>query len=155
MIHRIPKPKSKSLAQIVKEINQRSFFDLERFGDEVQVALGLKNPELLVTNERVEKVFYQLQQMVKFPDSTQFVAYIQEPSKQEPNRLAIFMVTSPHPKDNARSVISFNAVEYEQWREIEQSYRHYAGMSDPIRPIFAQTLRRHLQQVKNLEELNA
>lgn len=120
----------------------------------MEIALGLKNPELLVKDSRVEKVFYQLQSLISFPDSTKFAAYVQEPSPKESRRLAIFMITSDHPNDKGRSVISFNAVDYDRWVEIEKSYRHYANFTDPIRPIFAQTLRRHMQQVKNLEELN-
>lgn len=124
------------------------------YEEPMQVALGLKNPELLVPNSRVEKVFYQLQTLSNIPSSTKFAAYIQEPSENEPQRLAIFLITSDHPNDSSRSVISFNAIEYSKWVEIEKSYRHYAGMSDPIRPIFAQTLHRHMQQVKNLSELS-
>lgn len=122
--------------------------------DTMQIALGIKNPDLLVPNERVEKVFYQLQSLQDIPSSTKFAAYVQEPTEREPQRLAIFLITSDHPNDSSRSVISFNAVEYSRWVEIEKSYRHYAGLADPIRPIFAQTLRRHMQQVKNLMELS-
>jgi hypothetical protein len=120
---------------------------------DMKLAIGLKNPEPLVKEERVEKVFYQLQMVTTFPNDTTFTAYIQEPSDEEPRRLAVFLVTSEHPRDRLKKVYTFNPIEYETWREIEKSYRHYAGLSDPIRPIFAGTLRRHLEKVRNLKEL--
>lgn len=119
----------------------------------MQLAIGLSNPEPLVKEERVEKVFYQLQQINTYPNGTQFVAYIQEPSDREPKRWAIFMIRSEHPRDRLKSIYTFNPIDYETWVEIEKSYRHYAAMSDPIRPIFAGTLRRHMEQVRNLKEL--
>lgn len=119
----------------------------------MKLALGLVSPELLVKDERVEKVFYSLQQMIKLPDGTSFVAYIQEPTDEEPTRLAVFMVTSAHPKYKGRSLITVTSIKYDDWRRVESSYRHYAGLSDPIRPIFAGTLRRHMVQYNNIKEL--
>ena len=120
---------------------------------EVKLALGIKNPDPLVKEERIEKCFYQLQQINTYPNGTQFAAYIQDPSDEEPKRLAVFMIRSEHPKNPLKSVITFNPIEYDTWVEIEKSYRHYAGLSDPIRPIFAGTLRRHMEQITNLKEL--
>lgn len=120
---------------------------------EMKLAIGLSNPDPLVKEARIEKVFYQLQQVNTYPNGTQFAAYVQEPSDEEPRRLAVFMVRSEHPKDTKKSIYTFNPIDYDTWREIEAQHRHYAGLSDPIRPIFAGTLRRHLNQVKNLKEL--
>ena len=120
---------------------------------EMKLAIGLENPEPLVKEARIEKVFYQLQQINSYPNGTMFAAYIQEPSDEEPRRYAIFMIRSEHPKDITKSIYTFNPIDYETWTEIERSYRHYAGLSDPIRPIFAGTLRRHMDQIRNLKEL--
>lgn len=121
--------------------------------EEVRLAVGLSNPESLVKEDRIERVFYQLQQMNAYPNGTQFTAYIQDPTDEEPRRYAIFMIRSEHPRDVMKSIYTFNPIEYETWKELERSYRHYAGLSDPIRPIFAGTLRRHLDQVRNLKDL--
>lgn len=122
--------------------------------EELKVALGLSNPEPLVKAERVERVFYQLQQVIDYPDRMKFAAYIQEPTDEEPDRLAIFLVTSVHPRNKERTLITITPIKHDVWREIEQSYRHYANLSDPIRPIFAGTVRRHMAQYRNLKEVN-
>lgn len=119
-----------------------------------QVALGLSNPEPLVPDKRVERVFYQLQAVSFFPLNTKFATYIQEPTEKEPRRLAVFMVETPHPKNKKKSLITVNPIDYETWVEIEKSYRHYANLSDPIRPIFAGTFKRHMKHWKNLNEVS-
>lgn len=125
------------------------------------VGIGAKDSEILVKNERVERVFYQLQKLKDFPEDTQFVTFIQEPSEKEPRRLAVFAVITPHPKKDIRAVarpqiITMTAMPYERWVEMEKQHRHYAGLSDPVRPIFAGVLRRHLnkynQIVQNIQE---
>lgn len=123
-----------------------------------EIALGGEG-EPLVGDARVERVFWQLQKLRDFPDGTQFLTLIQEPNTKEPRRLAIFLVLSPHPKRNARAitphnVITMTAMPYERWKEMEANHRHYAGLTDPIRPIFAGILRRHLKHYNNLKELD-
>lgn len=121
------------------------------------VALGAKDVEPLVPDRRVEKVFYQLQQFRNLPDDTHFATYIQEPSEKEPRRLAIFAVVTPHPRKEKRAatrpnVVTLSAMPYERFAEMEKMHRHYAGLSDPIRPIFAGVLRRHLKHYETLKQ---
>lgn len=123
-----------------------------------EVALG-KGGENVVTDARVERVFWQLQKLRNLPDGTEFATVVQEPNEKEKRRLAIFLVLSPHPKRSARAltahnVVTLTAMPYERWQEMEKMHRHYAGLSDPIRPIFAGILRRHLKHYKNLKELD-
>jgi hypothetical protein len=122
-----------------------------------QVAVGAKDTEALVSNRRVERVFFGLQKVVTFPEDTQFATYIQEPSEKEPRRLAVFLVMTPHPRKDKRAVarpnvVTMSAMPYEQFQEMEMQHRHYAGLSDPIRPIFAGVLRRHLKHYKTLKQ---
>lgn len=123
-----------------------------------EVALGSKMDPLIGDN-RVEAVFCQLQKLKTFPDDTAFTTAIAEPNDKEPRRLALFVVTSKHPRQNKRAIsaqqlITVTAMPYEKWVEKEKEYRHYAGLSDPIRPIFAGLLRRHINHYNNLRELN-
>lgn len=120
------------------------------------VALGQSN-EPLVSDARVERVFYQLQKLVNFPEDTQFATFIQEPSQKESRRLAVFTVVTPHPSKDKRAamrpnVVTLSAIPYSKWREMEKKHRHYAGLSDPLRPILAGLLRRHLQHYAQLKQ---
>lgn len=126
-----------------------------------QVSLGGKDSEPVVPDRRVEKVFYQLQSKVKLPDDTQFATFVQEPNSREDTRLAVFLVMTPHPRKNLRAVqrpniVTVTAIPLSRFKELEAQHRHYAGLTDPIRPIFAGVLRRHLkhyEQIKqNIEE---
>lgn len=119
------------------------------------------NPEAeaLVNDARMEKVFYGLQRLVEYPAGLSMVATIQEPTDRTPERHAVFMVISPHPKKNKRAltdpnIITVTAMTFTRWQEMNFQHRHYAGLSDPLRPVMAGVLRRHMQQIKNLEELN-
>jgi hypothetical protein len=118
----------------------------------MQVAVGIDG-ETLVKDDRLEKVFYTLQRLVKYPDGLQFRTQMQEPSEQEKRRLAVFMVLSPHPRQKNERLITMAATTYENWQETNRQYRHYAGLADPLRPIFAGLLRQHLMQRENLEAL--
>lgn len=123
-----------------------------------EVALG-KAGDAVVSNERVERVFYQLQKLRAFPDDTQFLTVIQEPTEKEQRRLAVFLIMSPHPKRDKRAitphnVVTLTAMPLERWREMEKDHRHYAGLTDPVRPVFAGILRRHLKHYQNLKELD-
>ena len=114
--------------------------------------------EALVKDDRVERVFYQLQKLRDFPPGTEFATVLQEPTEREPRRLAVFTVISDHPRQTKRAItpkqiITATAMTYERWVEQEKRHRHYAGLSDPIRPIFAGLLRRHLKHYNNLREL--
>ena len=118
----------------------------------MQVALGVYG-EPLVKDERLGQVFYTLQRLVDYPDGLQFLTQMQEPSPNEQTRLAVFMVLSPHPRQKEERLITAAATTYAQWQEINREYRHYAGLADPLRPIFAGLLRQHLQHRENLEAL--
>lgn len=121
------------------------------------IALG-KDAEPLVDDLRVERVFWQLQRLTDFEKGTEFATFIQEPNENESRRLAVFMVTSDHPRKNARAltenpkIITMTAMPYETWKEANKTYRHYANLTDPIRPIFAGVLRRHLAHLRSLKE---
>lgn len=126
-----------------------------------QIALGRQHEEL-VSDARVERVFYALQKLKEFPENTQFATFVQEPNEKEKRRLAGFVITTPHPRKDKRAmvrpnIVTMSAMPYERWQEMERQHRHYAGLTDPIRPIFAGLLRRHLkhfEQVKqNVEEM--
>jgi hypothetical protein len=121
-----------------------------------QIALG-KESEPLVADLRVERVFWHLQRLTDFAEGTEFATFIQEPSAREPRRLAVFMVLSEHPRKDPRAltvpkIITATAMTYDQWKEQDKTYRHYANLTDPIRPIFAGVLRRHLAHLKSLNE---
>lgn len=118
----------------------------------MEIAIG-NFGEPLVPDSRLERVFYLLQRLVKFPDDCQFVTQLQEPSPNEQRPLAVFMVTSPHPRQKGQKLITAAAVAYSQWKELEREHRHYAGLADPLRPIFAGLLRQHLTARENLEAL--
>ncbi len=132
-----------------------------------KVALGPYG-EPLVNNVRLDKVFVHLSRLVKqYPSSLRFATQLQDaiPSpdpatiKGQPET-AVFMVISDHPKagqgpyPEGHVMISLGSMPYTQWREIDKEYKHYASLSDPLRPIFAKLLRDHLDTRKNLEELN-
>ena len=120
----------------------------------------------LVTDERLERVFYKLQSLRDFPDGIEFATKRQEPIEdigdgRRQGAVAVFIVTSPHPSRgrgrvlSARKLISVASMPYERWLDAERTYRHYAGMTDPLRPIFAGLLRQHLTKRENLEAIDA
>lgn len=130
------------------------------------VALGPKG-EKLVSDNRLERVFYHLQKLVNFPTGLEFATQLQEPLEAGGNtqgRLAVFFITSPHPRYKAykknsvlggpEQLISIAQMPYEKWQEADRTFRHYANMTDPIRSIFAGLLRRHLAKFHALDELN-
>lgn len=117
------------------------------------------NGEPLVSDARLEKVFYQFQQFREYPQGTAFATFIQEPNEKEKRRLAVFMVVSDHPRKvpraiTPRQVITMSAMPLERWREQEKQHKHYAKMVDPIRPIFAGLLRRHMKHYDGLKDLD-
>jgi hypothetical protein len=128
-----------------------------------EIALG-QSAEPLVSDSRLEKIFYTMQKVVtwKLPDDTFFATFIQEPNEREKVRQAVFLVTSPHPRRKTEAmrraktepkVVTLSSMPFERWREMEKEHKHYAFLTDPLRPIFAGILRRHLAHMKNLEEL--
>lgn len=121
--------------------------------------------EPLVPDYRLEKVFFLLQKLAAFPDGLQFLTQRQEPLKHDDSNfaqeaLALFFVKSPHPSaskivtSTPAMLISLANMPYSQWEEANKAYRHYANLTDPLRPIFAGLLRRHLDHRKNLMEIN-
>lgn len=121
-----------------------------------KIALGQEG-EPLVPDSRIERVFYGLQKLVDFPEDTQFATIIQEPNEKESRRLAVFLIMTPHPRKDKRAavrpnVVTMSALPYERWKDQEQNHRHYAGLTDPLRPIFAGLLRRHLRHYKQLKQ---
>jgi len=126
------------------------------------VALGPYG-DPLVHDVRLERVFYQLQRLVKFDDFIEFATQLQEPVEGEgggsQGAIAVFMVISPHPRKNKlalspHQLISVAQMPYENWVEADKEFRHYANLTDPLRPIFAGLLRQHLQKREALQELN-
>lgn len=124
-----------------------------------QIGLGaLEEP--LVENSRLERIFYSMQQLVTMPDGTEFATFIQDPNEREETRMAVFLVTSPHPRANTPAMkrakipprlVTVSAMPHDRWREMEKDHRHYAFLTDPLRPIFAGLLRRHMSHIKNME----
>jgi len=120
--------------------------------------------EPLVSDKRLEQVFDRLTKLAdKPPEGLSFLTKRQD-EKQAPDgttqgALAVFIVTSPHPSQDKRLVItpsmliSIATMPYQQWVEANKEYRHYANLTDPLRPIFAGLLRQHLTHRENLESL--
>ncbi len=128
----------------------------------MKVQVGAEG-DVLVSNSRLEQVFYALQKLTPYPDGLEFRTVRQEAveSKTEPQpALAVFYVTSPHPRvykralDVVPTLISIASMPYDQWMSANREWRHYAHLSDPLRPIFAGLLRQHLEKRHNLESLN-
>lgn len=124
----------------------------------------VEDGDSLVEDARLERVFYLLQRLVSFPDGLGFVAKRQEPlERNEDNPAqpaqAVFVITSPHPKANAARVlsphqlVSIASMPYSRWVEANKEYKHYAGLTDPLRPIFAGLLKRHLEKHENLKAI--
>lgn len=128
----------------------------------VKVALG-KYGEPLVKDARLEKVFYQLQRLVKFPEGMQFTTQRQEPIESKNDEipdqpaLAVFIVTSPHPKAGKKGypplITTVSQMRFTKWVEANKEYRHYAFLTDPLRPIFAGLVRQHLERYNNLKDI--
>jgi hypothetical protein len=136
-----------------------------------KVALG-PHGEPLVNDVRLDKVYLHLSRLVKFPDGLGFATQLQEaiPSldpereKGQPE-IAVFIVTSPHPKAGEKGsegqyvyhpdhkLITVGSMPYKLWKEANDEFRHYAGLADPLRPIFAGLLRQHLEKRDGYEEL--
>lgn len=136
-----------------------------------KVALGPFG-EQLVSDARLDKVWLHLSRLVDFPSGLRFATQRQEPiPSPEPGKvkgqeaLAVFYVYSDHPKAGKKDgegkiiypyghlLITVAGQTYSQWKTADSEYRHYAGLADPLRPIFAGLLRQHLEKRKNLEEL--
>ena len=126
-----------------------------------KIQLGSEG-ESLVRDHRLQKVFWALGRLVEMPENMEFLTQRQEPVEVDgamQDAVAIFYVISPHPSHNNSKVItpakliSVATMPYEQWASANQEYRHYAGLADPLRPIFAGLLRQHMTHRKNLEEL--
>jgi hypothetical protein len=130
-----------------------------------KVALGPYG-EPLVNDFRLDKVYVHLSRLVKFPPELQFATQLQEaiPSpdpetiKGQPE-VAVFMIISPHPKAGTapyaknQMITTVASMKYTDWKEANDEYRHYAGLADPLRPIFAGMLRQHMAKLKDFEEL--
>jgi hypothetical protein len=136
-----------------------------------KVAIGTDG-ETLVNDVRLDKVYLHLSRLVKFPDELGFATQFQDaiPSP-DPERLkgqpeiAVFYVTSPHPKAGkpdkngliaypvGHKLVTVGSMPFAQWREHEAEWRHYAGLADPLRPIFAGLLRQHMQHREGLEAI--
>ncbi len=119
--------------------------------------------EPLVSDGRLERAFYSLQKLSEFPDGIEFLTVRQEAIESEEGiqpPLALFYITSPHPRPNKRvldvkpTIISIAEMPYDKWLGANREWHHYAHLSDPIRPIFAGLLRQHLDKRHNLESLN-
>lgn len=131
-----------------------------------KVALGQSNTEPVVHNVRLDRVYVHLSRLVKFPDELHFATQIQEaiPPKagDDPGQppLAVFYVTSPHPKAGSKPypaghlLFSVAAMPLSQWHEADKEFRHFAKLSDPLRPIFAGLVRKHLAARMSMEELD-
>jgi len=127
------------------------------------VALG-KYGDALVSNQRLERVFFNLQKLVTFPAGLEFATQLQEPLEKgevSQGRIAVFYITSPHPRygkykvvGGPEKLVSVAQMPFAKWKEADRTFRHYANMTDPIRPIFAGLLRRHLEKYHALDELN-
>lgn len=128
----------------------------------MKVQVGAEG-DTLVSDGRLEQVFYGLQRLTPFPDDLTFRTVKQEAVESGTEKqpaLAVFYVTSPHPRVNKRAldvkptIISIASMPYDQWMNANREWRHYAHLSDPLRPIFAGLLRQHLEKRRNLENLN-
>lgn len=118
--------------------------------------------EPLVKDERVQKILWALGRLVELPEQIEFATQRQEPvevdGKTQP-AVAIFYVISPHPKKGEVRVttpsklVSIATMPFSQWVTANKEYRHYANLTDPLRPIFAGLLRQHLNHRQNLVEL--
>jgi hypothetical protein len=136
-----------------------------------KIALGPFG-EPLVSDLRLDKVWVHLSRLTDYPSGLRFATQLQEPIvSPDPGVIkgqeayAVFMVYSPHPKRGEKDshgaliypedhqLITVGGHPYTQWKEINAEYRHYAGLSDPLRTIFAGLLRQHLAKRKELEEL--
>jgi hypothetical protein len=122
----------------------------------------------IVSDQRLDKVWSHLSRLVKFPEELDFATKIQDPvsgedplQKEQP-AMAVFIVTSPHPKagkegsvyKKGHMLFTVGTMTLHQWRNADLEYRHYANLADPLRPIFAGLVRQHLQKRKELEALD-
>jgi hypothetical protein len=116
----------------------------------------------LVRDGRVQKVLWALSRLVEVPEGLEFLTVRQDPveidGKMQP-AIAIFYVISPHPLDGKivtkGPLISIATMPFQKWVTANKEYRHYANLSDPLRPIFAGLLRQHLAHRKSLEEMKS
>lgn len=127
----------------------------------------LADSDTLVSDERLGKVFNVLSRLVgaRIPDGLGFRTQRQEPVENADGMghtqpaMAVFIIQSPHPGAKKNRVIvpalltSVATCPWDQWVEANKEYRHYANLTDPLRPIFAGLLREHLSHRENLEAL--
>lgn len=127
----------------------------------------LADSETLVSDARLEKVFNILSRLVgaRIPDNMGFRTQRQEPVENVDGlgttqpAMAVFIIQSPHPGAKKNRIItpalltSVATLPWDQWIEANKEYRHYANLTDPLRPIFAGLLREHLNHRENLESL--
>lgn len=135
-----------------------------------KVALGTHG-EPLVNDYRLDKVFLHLSKLVKYPEGLGFATQLQEavpatsPEDKGQPELAVFYITSPHPKAGKKNsegkiiypaehkLVTITGMTYANWKTANDQFRHYAGMGDPLRSIFAGMLRMHLEKRKGYEDL--
>lgn len=121
--------------------------------------------EPLVNDFRLNKVFVHLMRMKPEVEFLNFMTVLQEPieaTAEHPDSqdaVAVFYVTSPHPLAGRHPypsdapLISIASMPYKQWDAANKEYRHFAGLADPLRPIFAGLVRQHLKRTKDFKEL--
>lgn len=128
--------------------------------------IGIGNGEPLVHDVRLDRIYVHMSRLVKFPDGMNFATQLQDRLEGQPEQ-AVFIITSPHPRAGKKDsdgvivypsehkLISVAAMPYTRWQEADREHRHYAGLADPLRPIFAGLLRQHLKKRHEIEALYA
>lgn len=121
--------------------------------------------EPLVNDFRLNKVYVHLMRLRKEVEDLKFMTVLQEPIEADEAHpdgqgpVALFYVISTHPLAGQNPypadcpLISIASMPYGLWKTANDEYRHYAGLADPLRPIFAGLVRQHLKKTKDFKEL--
>lgn len=119
---------------------------------------NLSKFEPLINDTRLERIFWRVIEAIKsddLPTDIAFATYVQPPTEKQANAMAVFMVSSLHPKQRfpGRKLMTIAATQYRNWKEAEAQKYHYVGLGDPAHAIFLGLAQRHMRERKDLTEL--
>jgi len=115
----------------------------------------LKGTEPLLSNERLERIWERLIRKYRPDRQVDIVTYVQPASDRIPEEYAVFRIISKHPKPAfvGQELQQIASLPLRQWRDAEDTRKHYVGAGDPAEAILDGLFRQHVDNINNLKEL--
>lgn len=120
----------------------------------------LASYEQLIPDERLQRTLNKV--LGDAAEGFDFVSFIQAATTRQARNglvvpvapMAVFMVMSADPKRPGSKIGTTGTVSLANWRDAQREYEHYAGRGDPLENILRILLTKHVDTIKNLQELN-